>query len=190
MSSSASNALTFFDAWASGKTAKIRKSQAFQKHLSLLNLLKISIHNTQRDLPLSAPHVRKVVSFLFNALKISTDEIIIHFVSEAKICRLHKDYFNDPSSTDCITFPLDSPLHQKKTDRILGEAFICPKTALTYAKRLRIDPYEELYRYLVHCILHMIGYDDIHPNERAKMKRKERTCLKKLDEAGLLRECT
>ncbi len=130
--------------------------------------------------------MRKVVSFLFNELKISTDEIILHFVSEAKICQIHKDYFNDPSSTDCITFPLDSSKCKKKTDRVLGEAFICPRTALAYAQRLRIDPYEELYRYLVHCILHMIGYDDIQPNQRAKMKRKERACLKKLDEADLL----
>lgn len=151
-------------------------------------MLKISVYNTQRDLPLSAPHVRKVVSFLFNALKISTDEIILHFVSEAKICRLHKDYFNDPSPTDCITFPLDAPKGKKNTYHILGEAFICPKTALTTAKRLDIDPYEELYRYLIHCILHMIGYDDIDPNERAKMKRMERSCLKKLSQAELLKK--
>ena len=147
---------------------------------------KISLHNVQRDLPLSTHHVRKVVSFLLKELKISTDEIIIHFVSEPKICQLHKKYFNDPSSTDCITFPLDSPQEKNNTYHILGEAFICPKTALTYSKRLRIDPYEELYRYLVHCILHLIGYDDILPQERAKMKRKERMCLKKLAKACLV----
>ena len=124
---------------------------------------------------------------MLKELKISTDEIIIHFVSEAKISRLHKKYFNDPSPTDCITFPLDSPQDKNNTHHILGEAFICPKTAHDYSKRLGIDPYEELYRYLVHCILHLIGYDDIQAADRAKMKRKERTCLKKLAEADLLR---
>jgi probable rRNA maturation factor len=124
--------------------------------------------------------VRKVISFLLEELKISTDEIIFHFVSEARICQLHKDFFNDPSSTDCITFPIDAPSDKKNGYHILGEAFICPKTALAYSKRHHNRPYEEFYRYLIHCILHLIGHNDIQSSERAKMKRKERACLKKL----------
>ena len=124
---------------------------------------------------------------MFDELEISTDEIILHFVTEPKICLLHKDYFNDPSSTDCITFPIDAPEDKKNMHHVLGEVFICPKTALAYSKRLGIDPYEELYRYVVHCILHLIGYDDIQPADRAKMKRKERACLKELKEAGLVK---
>jgi probable rRNA maturation factor len=151
-----------------------------------LKLLTISLHNSQRDLPISTSHVRRVVSFLLDDLKISTDEIILHFVTESKICRLHKKYFNDSSSTDCITFPLDPPSDKKSFHHILGEVFICPKTALTYATRFQINPYEELYRYLIHCILHLIGYDDIRPADLAKMRRKERACLKKLALADLL----
>jgi probable rRNA maturation factor len=130
--------------------------------------------------------VRKAVSFLLGELKISTDEIIIHFVSEQKICSIHKKYFNDPSSTDCITFPIDS--HQDKTTacHVLGEAFICPKTATEYSKRYRTQPLEELHRYIIHCLLHLIGYDDLQSNERARMKRKERTCLNKLFDAGYI----
>jgi probable rRNA maturation factor len=128
--------------------------------------------------------VKKAVSFLLKELKISTDEIIIHFVSLQKICRIHEEYFNDPLPTDCITFPMDSHRDQTSSFHILGEAFICPKAALEYSKRHRIDPLEELYRYIVHCLLHLIGYDDIQAEERARMKRKERACLKKLLHAG------
>jgi probable rRNA maturation factor len=120
--------------------------------------------------------MRKAVSFLLKKLEIDTDEIIFHFVSEKKICSLHTEFFNDPTPTDCITFPIDSP-GEKASWHILGEAFICPKTALTYSKHHRTDPLEELYRYVVHCILHLIGYDDLQASERARMKRKERTLL-------------
>lgn len=130
--------------------------------------------------------MRKAISFLLKELKISTDEIILHFVSEKKITLLHKKFFNDPSLTDCITFPMDSPQRNKKSFHLLGEAFICPKTAIEYSKRFRIDPLEELHRYIVHCILHLIGYDDIQVNQRARMKRKERTYLKKLYSVGFL----
>lgn len=131
-----------------------------------------------------------MVSFLLEEFKISTDEVSFHFVTERKICKLHDEFFDDPSPTDCITFPLDPP--RKKAGRavgqihILGEAFICPKTALTCSKRLGIDPYEELYRYVIHCLLHLIGYTDTGSVERAKMKRKEKSCLKKLVESGFL----
>src|ERR1700722_17053191 len=100
------------------------------------------------------PHMRKVISFLLKELKVSTDEVSFYFVSKRKICQLHKEFFNDPTSTDCITFPLDSPDEEKSAYHVLGEAFICPLTALTYAKLHKIDPYEELYRYVIHCILH------------------------------------
>ena len=41
-------------------------------------------------------------------------------------------------------------------------------------------------RYVIHCLLHLLGYDDIQPDERAKMKRKENSCLKKIVRIGLL----
>jgi probable rRNA maturation factor len=167
--------------------AKTSKSQASLKHLSLPNLTKISLYNAQRDLPLSMPSMRKAISFLLKDLQIATHEVIFHFVTDAKICELHKDFFNDPTSTDCITFPLDPPGDTPLGEHVLGEAFVCPKTALSYAKKHQIDPHVELYRYVVHCLLHLIGYDDIDPADRIKMKRKERSCLKKLHEAGLIK---
>lgn len=128
--------------------------------------------------------MRKAVSFLLKELKVSTQEVILHFVTEKQISLIHKDFFNDPSPTDCITFPIDPPHEEKMPVHLLGEAFICPKTALDYAKRHRLAPRAELFRYVVHCLLHLIGYDDLQADERARMKRKERSCLKKLCAEG------
>lgn len=130
--------------------------------------------------------MRKAISFLLNDLKVCTHEIIFHFVTDRKICKVHKDYFNDPTSTDCITFPIDPPCKEISLFHLLGEAFICPKVALNYAQQHKLDPREELMRYVVHCLLHLLGYDDIQPDERAKMKRKENSCLKKIARKGLL----
>ncbi len=121
---------------------------------------------------------------MLKELKVSTQEVILHFVTQKQISLIHKDFFNDPSPTDCITFPIDSPREEKTPDHLLGEAFICPKIAVDYAKRHRLAPEAELFRYVVHCLLHLIGYDDLQPDERGKMKRKERSCLKKLREEG------
>ena len=124
--------------------------------------------------------MKKGVLFLLKELDVTTDEIALYFVTEQRIAKVHEEFFDDPSVTDCITFPLDPPGQQAGPSHILGEAFICPKTALKVAKRLGNCPHEELYRYVIHCLLHLIGYTDTALKERAKMKRKERECLKKL----------
>ena len=62
----------------------------------------------------------------------------------------------------------------------MGEVFICPEIALEYAEAHRLDPYEEATRYLVHGILHLLGYDDREGPDRRRMKKEEARCLKLL----------
>lgn len=150
--------------------------------------MKVTLYNQQRDLPISAHSVERLISFLLKPLKIANDEIVIHFVSEKRIQKIHQEFFNDPTSTDCISFPIDPPNPQRTSYSILGEVFICPKVAIQYGCKHRVDPYEETTRYLIHGLLHLLGYDDIRPDERMKMRAKESRCLKKLKIHRLLLE--
>lgn len=159
--------------------AKTIRLPDFLKLLSFPNLSKITLYNSQRDLSFSKPALKRAVLFLLKEFKISTDEVIFHFVTLTKISKIHKDFFNDSTPTDCITFPIDPP-QDKKPFHLLGESFICPKIALDYAHQHGLLPSHELLRYVVHCFLHLIGYQDTQPKERAKMKRLENACLKKL----------
>lgn len=129
---------------------------------------------------LSRVSLKKIVLWLLDHLSIHTDEVSLFFVSNKKMCLLHDQFFNDSSSTDCITLPLD-PYNQPSSYHILGEAIICPKTALVYSKQHNLDPQEELYRYIIHCFLHFAGYRDDVPEEKKKMKRKENTVARKLN---------
>ncbi len=146
----------------------------------------ITLFNQQRDLPISTESVERVVSFLLEILKINCDEILLYFVTKRKISQTHKIYFNDPSPTDCISFPLDQPKSKRSGYTILGEIFICPKIAIEYGKNHDLNAYEEVTRYLVHGLLHLVGFDDIIPEERSKMQRKENRCMKLLISKGIL----
>lgn len=130
--------------------------------------------------------MKKVVFFYLDLLKIKTDEISIQFVTEKRISYLHALFFQDPSSTDCITFPIDSMKKKPDGYHLLGEIFICSKVAKQYAEKNHIDPFEELCRYVAHGILHLVGFTDEKPHLKAKMKRKENFCLKQLKHKGLL----
>jgi probable rRNA maturation factor len=145
--------------------------------------MKITIYNRQKDLPIPIPSIKKKVQLLLTHLDVETDEVILHFVSRKTICEVHAEHFSDPSPTDCMSFPIDPP--QKKTEgfhpHLLGEIFICPSVAIEYASKRKQDPYQETLLYVVHGILHLLGYDDQTPSERKQMRKKEKECLMLLE---------
>ncbi|MCX6995107.1 MAG: rRNA maturation RNase YbeY [Chlamydiae bacterium] len=139
----------------------------------------VLIQNTQKDLKLSKRAARKYILAALQFLDVSADEIHVNFVTEKKICFIHERFFNDPSPTDCITLPLDED-EESFGYKLLGEVFICLKAALSYP-----DPYKETGLYIVHTLLHLIGYRDGKPEERLKMRRVEKRVLAHLYKKNL-----
>jgi probable rRNA maturation factor len=115
------------------------------------------------------PVIRSLVQSVLQYQTSLCREVSIYFVTERRICDLHLEFFNDPTPTDCISFPIDSDL--------LGEVFVCPKTALRYSTKHSLDPYEEVALYVIHGILHLMGYDDLEPSQRRIMRKKEKLCM-------------
>ena len=118
--------------------------------------------------------VRKAAILILSKEKVSCHKIVVHFVGKKKIASLHQEFFSDPAPTDCITFPID-PIG--KSCDILGEIFICLEVAREYAAKHHIPLQEELTLYLVHGLLHLLGYEDHTSQERAKMRKKEKRCM-------------
>ena len=134
----------------------------------------ILVFNKQKDLKLPAKAVKDLVGAVISHENEECGDISIYFVSEKMICQLHDDFFQDPSPTDCISFPLESrPLS--------GEVFVCPRTAVLYAEQKGLDPYQETALYVVHGLLHLMGYDDLTANERRTMRKKEKSCMRELN---------
>lgn len=143
----------------------------------------IHITNSQRTLKIPKESVQTLVKAVIAFEKQSCEEVTIHFISKPRICELHALYFDDPSPTDCISFPMD-----ESTDapyRVLGEIFVCPQVAKEYAVKHQIDPYEELSLYIIHGLLHLMGYNDIDVRERALMRKAERRHIDNLKQLKL-----
>jgi probable rRNA maturation factor len=133
----------------------------------------IQVFDRQKDLKLSKSSVRALVESLLSHLKVVCSEVSVYFVTEKKISALHNQFFQDPTPTDCISFPLDQ--------EHLGEIFICPATAIKYAKKHNLEPYKETTLYLIHALLHLLGYDDLEAKERRTMRKMEKKCMHYLD---------
>jgi probable rRNA maturation factor len=134
----------------------------------------IHLSNQQRDLKLSLKAVRILIRETLALERVPCREISIYFVTQKRISDLHQEYFNDPTPTDCITFPID--------DETLGEVFVCPKVALAYCEKNGGDPHTETSLYIVHGILHLLGYDDLEPGKRRTMRKKEKKCMAHLND--------
>lgn len=136
--------------------------------------MRIRVFDKQKSLKIDKSSARALVKALLSYLKSSPEEISLYFVTTEEISDLHAEFFNDPTTTDCISFPIDA-VH-------LGDVFVCPKTAIDYAKKKGLDPYQETALYIVHAILHLLGYDDLKPSAKDKMRKKEKLCMRQLDE--------
>lgn len=133
--------------------------------------MEILVENHQDLLDINTKSVPGVVKSVLSNENVSCDEIMIYFVNNRTICDLHKIHFNDPSPTDCISVQVD-PIGSKPC--FLGEIYISTKAALDYCREDEDSVYEELTLYLVHGLLHLIGYDDLDPEKETQMRLAEK----------------
>ncbi len=136
----------------------------------------IAIDNRQTDLPLNGEGAVAIARSVLTLEGKAPDEVGVHFVDADEIRRLHQEYFSDPSLTDCISLPVD--------EQLLGDVFVCPKTALLYTTQHGGDPYWETTLYLVHGLLHLLGYDDKEEEAVAKMRKAEERHMEALKKTG------
>ena len=146
--------------------------------------MNVHVIDKQNDLAISPAAVIKIIKQVITLEGHHCNEVAIHFVNTRKIKQLHAQFFNDPTPTDCITLPLDD------TDTtgyiVLGEIFVCPKAALDYTKKNGGDPYAETTLYVVHGILHLLGYDDVKLSNRLIMRERETWHLQHLKKKRLI----
>lgn len=136
----------------------------------------IEIFNHQNDLLIDHCYIKSVMQKLCMFRGVQTDRIVVHFVNEERICQIHKQLFDDDSFTDCVTCPID-PYQEDIPYHVLGECFICPLAACQSAPD---EPQSELLLYLVHCFLHLTGYEDQTDHGKATMRKEEQLLMDQL----------
>lgn len=147
--------------------------------------MNIIIENCQEDVVICEDSLKTLITELLHLENISTDEISIRLVNQEESARLHEEYFSNPSSTDCMTFPIDPP-HASESLHCLGEIVVCPHTALMEHSSHNVTLNEELSLYITHSFLHLIGFTDKSLEKRNEMKAKEEIYLNHLRKSDKL----
>ena len=96
------------------------------------------------------------------------------FCSDEYLYNLNQEYLNHNTYTDIITFPYTEP------PLIEGDVFISVDRVRDNALQFGVPFEQELHRVMIHGILHLCGYPDKSPEEKAHMREKEEEALKLL----------
>ena len=98
-------------------------------------------------------------------------EIGYLFVDDEKILEVNREYLGHDYYTDVITFDYD------EDDTVSGDIVISLDTVRSNAQLFGKTYEEELYRVIIHGILHLCGINDKGPGEREIMEAAENKAL-------------
>jgi probable rRNA maturation factor len=146
--------------------------------------MELVINNRQRARRLDRKLLNQIAEFTLSESRVESAELGIHFVSPKQMANVHEQFMNIAGSTDVITFDHGS----EPPAKIHGEIFISIEDAIAQAREFKTTWQSETARYMVHGILHLLGYDDLEAQARAKMKREEDRLVRKLESNFNLRK--
>ncbi|MFN0068003.1 MAG: rRNA maturation RNase YbeY [Limisphaerales bacterium] len=137
----------------------------------------IVIRNRQRRRRVDAPRLRAVAAGLLDReLALPTYALGITLVTPAAMTQVNEGYLGHEGPTDVITFDH----RRRKNEPLHGELFICLEEAAAFAREFQTTWPEELARYVVHGVLHLLGHDDRDPPGRRRMRRAENRLVRAL----------
>jgi probable rRNA maturation factor len=131
----------------------------------------IYLYNLQNILSVPAPKIKKLIRKVLAGEKINKSGWInICFVDDRQIKKHNTRFLNHRSSTDVLAFNLTD-----KNERgiILADIMISTQTALRQARIFNTTAQHELFLYITHGILHILGYKDKGALEVKLMRKKE-----------------
>lgn len=98
----------------------------------------------------------------------------LSLVDDAAIRVLNREYRGRDAPTDVLSFALEDEIELAERERLLGDVVISIETARRQAAAYDAPLQRELYRLLIHGLLHLKGHDHERAAERRVMEREER----------------
>ena len=135
----------------------------------------IDVADRQTTLEVNRRQVVKAVEMILGDAAVARTVISVAVVDDPTIHQLNRQYLDHDYATDVLSFVLE-----RDGDLLEGEVIVSADTAASRAADFGWSAAEELLLYVIHGTLHLVGYDDGSPDERAIMRARERDCLKRL----------
>ena len=127
------------------------------------------------EIPFTLDRPRKRSSWIKSIIKKEghrVKEINYIFCSDSFLLNLNQGFLNHNTLTDIITFD-----NSENGNTLEGEIYISIERVKENALKFKSEFNDELDRVIIHGVLHLMGYADKKPSDKALMRKKEEACL-------------
>jgi probable rRNA maturation factor len=111
-----------------------------------------------------------------------SSSLSVTLVNDAAIRELNREHRGKDKATDVLSFSIHAPQERAEPaglpEKLLGDVVISIETARRQASEYDASLQNELYRLLIHGILHVLGHDHERADERRVMVAAERRLAK------------
>jgi probable rRNA maturation factor len=120
-----------------------------------------------KEIKIVRNHIKYVIEQIFLMEGSDYVSIDIIFCSDVFLLKLNKEFLKHNFLTDIITF------NNSEDNFVSGELYISLERVKENAKKFDVTYKSEIYRVIIHGILHLLNYEDKTSEKKKKMREKE-----------------
>lgn len=148
----------------------------------------LSIEHAHSSLRLDEETLRQLIRHVLSAEGATLLHLSVVLADHDTVRRLNRRYLDHDYNTDVLSFSLqDEPASQtseRDETAVEGEIYVDLDTAAERHGDFSTSFEDEAYRYVVHGVLHLVGYDDATASGQETMREKENEYLDAIDTAS------
>ena len=134
-------------------------------------MITVEITRRPQPSPAEAAELSKLVRAVCNRFEISRATISVAIVGDAEISALNREFLEHEGTTDCLSFDLSD--EAAPSEPKVFELVVNGELAAREANRRGHSRRAELALYVVHGLLHQLGFDDTTATRAREMHRTE-----------------
>ena len=135
-------------------------------------MFEIEINNQHSRMIVDCARLNRAIETVLSGEGIEQATINVAIVDDSTIHDLNRRFLDHDEPTDVLSFPFDD-----EAGRLEGDVVVSADTAARMAAQLQWPAGDELLLYVVHGVLHLVGYDDLNPDSRTEMHARQRQYL-------------
>ena len=130
-------------------------------------------------LPFSQKALGDFLKKILKHLGFKRSHLSLFFVTDAEMKKWHRKLMGINSTTDVISLSQLEGVKSPNPLNSIGDIIVCVPEAKRRAASVGVEFSEELGRYVIHGLLHCIGYNDLTPKPRKRMWDLQEKLVKK-----------
>ncbi|MDD5746680.1 MAG: rRNA maturation RNase YbeY [Candidatus Omnitrophica bacterium] len=138
---------------------------------------KIKIKNQQKKTRVNRPGLEKLADMVLRRHGVDDTEVSVILVDDRSMRVYNKRYLHKDRPTDVLAFRMADGKFGDLHPELLGDIIISTETARRQAGLLGLAPRDEIALYLVHGLLHLLGYTDTTQAGFRRMDNKQKELL-------------